>query len=146
MKRVNCQKVKEAIQTKWPKLTVKFEEDPTEQGFIIGLGDDYTTIYVCLNETEQKRSQKDVFLFISTGNDEIKDTTVYKNSFDLDPIKTDEENIIGMITESLETYSREDYRFYKPLLDDLERMNVPDMMEGEHVFQKIEELTGITYL
>jgi len=145
MIKVNGQKVKQAIEAKWPKIKVRFEEEEKEQAFVLDLGDGFTTVFISLCDFFQE-SDKPVFVFISTGNDEIKDCTVFKKYFDLDSSKTDGENILAMLTESLQTYAHQEYREWKPIIDDLDVMNITDPLEGDYSFQRIEDVTGIPYL
>lgn len=143
MRKLNdCQAIKEAILRRWPKFDIKIFDEKNEQTFILDFGDDYTKLFLCFGDFKQEDGN--IFVFISTGNDEIKDTTVYKKYFDFDN-GTDEENVFRVLELSLREYAHDEYVSWKPSNDDLKRYEIPDPCEGHHSYQKVERITGIPY-
>lgn len=144
--KINTSSVKAAIEKIWPKLSVKiFDEGKDDAFFIVDLGDDYTKVFMCSDEKIKLSRKHDVYVFISTGNDEIKDTTVFKKDYDFDPALSAEENFLAILANCLNTYGKTDKDEWQPLIDDLKQYHTPDPCAGSHTFELIEDILGTKY-
>lgn len=142
MRRLNCQDIKAAILTRWPKFNVEIFDEKNDQTFILDFGNDYTRLFLSIGDF--KKEAGNIFVFISTGNDEIKDTTVYKKYFNFEN-GTDEDNVFRVLEFSLRDYAHKEYVSWKPYNDEFKKWGVSDPMEGHYSYQLAERITGIPY-
>jgi len=143
MRKLNdCQAIKASIKQLWPKFDIEVFDEKNEQTFILDFGDNYTKLFLCFGDFKQEEG--DIFVFISTGNDEIKDTTVYKKYFNFES-GPDEENVFRVLELSLREYAHDEYASWKPYNDELKKWIASDPIEGHHSYQNIEKITGIPY-
>jgi hypothetical protein len=133
---MNVAKIKDEILKQWPKLEV---ETFKSESFRVGIGDDYTWFWVCIVTSEKDR----LYTFVSTGNDEIKDSNFQGKFYNFDPNANEIQQINLILMDMFTTFIKNEKRDWEPIQEECKKWGTTDFLDGEHSFQKLSQITGI---